>query len=66
MIVDIMRSSLETIPPLICKNYYAIFEDSMYVTDEKNFTKLQIIKNVIKNIETKQNIIYLDYWKKNR
>lgn len=57
---------LETIPiSNITKNYYDIFGESMYVTDEENVYKIAKSKKCDKKYwKPNKNIIYLDYWKK--
>lgn len=57
---------LETIPiSNINKNYYDIFGESMYITDEENVYKIAKSKKCDKKyLKPNKNIIYLDYWKK--
>ena len=57
---------LETIPiSNISRNYYDIFGESMYITDEENVYKIAKSKKCDKKyVKPNKNIIYLDYWKK--
>ncbi len=57
---------LGTIPiSNINTNYYDIFEDSMYITDDENVFKIAKNKKFDKKYwKPNKNIIYLEYWKK--